>query len=197
MKRYFLQLGILFFCVAMMLSACSSVRQTEKWFMHGKWYNGMKLYPHVSVNRHEFESQYNKNKAWWDSAFKFLKETDFDKIAPGKYPLDGNNVYVNVTVGPMRDFENTKWEAHRHTIDLQYTYKGTEKMGVAPVSKARVIDPYNEKKDVAIYDAEGKFYLTGPDTFFLFFPGDAHRPNIKVDEDNAVKKIVVKIRYTD
>ena len=197
MKRCFLQQGILFFCVAMMLSACSSVRQTEKWFRHGKWCNGLKLYPHVSVNRDEFERQYSKNKAWWDSAFKFLKETDFDKIAPGKYPLDSNNVYVNVTVGPMRDFENTKWEAHRHTIDLQYTYKGTEKMGVAPVSKARVIDPYNEKKDVAIYDADGKFYLTGPDTFFLFFPDDAHRPNIKVNEDNAVKKIVVKIRYTD
>lgn len=177
--------------------SCSAARNTRKWFRHGNWYNGMSLTPHQTVNRKEFETQYTKNKELWDKAFAFLKQTDFSQLAPGKYPLDGDKLYASVTVGPMRDFEKTKWESHRKVIDLQYTAKGKEKMGVAPVTKAKLITPYDQKKDVANYEAEGKYYLSDPSAFFLFFPGDAHRPNIKVNEDDSVKKVVIKIRYTE
>ncbi len=197
MKKNTLRHGLLLLSLVSLLSACSADRQTAKWFKHGSWYNGMNLRPHQSIDRRELESQYRKNKVWWDKAFTFLKETDFEKIAPGKYPLDGDSVFVNVTVGPMREFEKTGWESHRKMIDLQYTAKGKEKMGVVPVADAKVITPYNEKKDVANYQAEGKYYIAEPGTFYLFFPGDAHRPNIKVDNDTEVKKVVVKIRYTE
>lgn len=180
-----------------LLSACSATRKTEKWFKHGDWYNGMKLKPYQDINRQELESQYRKNKIWWDKAFAFLKETNLDNLTPGKYPIAGDSVFANVTVSPMREFEKTGWESHRKMIDLQYTYKGKEKMGMVPVSKAEVTVPYDAKRDAAAYKAEGKYYLTDPGTFFLFFPGDAHRPNIKVDDDPAVKKIVIKIRYTE
>ena len=33
-----------------------------------------------------------------------------------------------------------------------------------------------------------------PGTFFLFFPGDAHRPNITPGGNKVVKKMVIKIR---
>ncbi len=197
MKINFFKRRVYLLLIPALLSSCSAVRQTNKWFAGGSWYNGMKQRPHLTTDRAEFEKQYQKNKAWWDKAFTFLKETNTDSIAPGKYILDGNDVYVNVTVSPMREFEKTKWESHRKMIDLQYTCKGHEKMGIVPVNKAQVSVPYDAKKDVANYEAEGKYYLAGNDTFYLFFPGDAHRPNIKTDDDQKVKKIVIKIRYTD
>jgi YhcH/YjgK/YiaL family protein len=42
--------------------------------------------------------------------------------------------------------------------------------------------------------AGGKFYTAKPGTFFLFFPQDVHRPNIKVKGYDLVKKLVIKIR---
>ncbi|WP_374163259.1 YhcH/YjgK/YiaL family protein [Arcticibacter sp. MXS-1] len=197
MKRNSIRQGVLLLSLSLALGACSSQKQTAKWFKSGTWYNGMKAGPHQTIDRKEFERQYAMNKAWWDKAFAFLKNTNLDSIAPGRYPVDGDNVYVNVTVSPMRDFDKTKWESHKKLIDLQYTYKGKEKMGIVPVSKAKVLVPYNPAKDVANYEAEGKYYVAGPGTFYLFFPSDAHRPNIKMDDDPAVKKIVVKIRYTE
>jgi beta-galactosidase beta subunit len=37
------------------------------------------------------------------------------------------------------------------------------------------------------------FIFRAPGTFFLFFPTDAHRPGIKVEGNDVVKKLVIKI----
>lgn len=184
-------------CALFILSSCSSQRSTQQWFKKGEWYNGLSLMPHHTLDRKEFLGQYEKNKAWWDAAFKFLKETDLGSLAPGRYPIVGTDVYANVTVGPMKSIENAKWESHKHIIDLQYNYTGTEKLGVEDIAKATVTVPYNEKKDVTNYTAKGKYYLADSQTYFLFFPNQVHRPSIKTDDNQQVKKIVLKIRYTD
>jgi biofilm protein TabA len=70
-------------------------------------------------------------------------------------------------------------------------------MGVWPVAKAAVTKEYDEKKDVANYSGEGKFYIGTPGTFFLFFPTDVHRPNITPGGNKVVKKIVIKIKAAE
>jgi biofilm protein TabA len=80
------------------------------------------------------------------------------------------------------------WESHKKYIDLQYVIRGKEQIAVSPIDKATVTKPYDETKDVANYTAEGTFYTAEPGTFFLFFPQDVHRPNIKVAGYDMVKK---------
>jgi beta-galactosidase beta subunit len=41
---------------------------------------------------------------------------------------------------------------------------------------------------------EGKIYAVPAGTFILFFPIDAHRPNITPGGNKVVKKIVIKIK---
>lgn len=184
-------------CLSVVFSACSSKRSTQRWFSTGEWYNGMKLMPHETLDRQVFAAQYAKHKDWWDAAFKFLKDTDLGSLAPGRYPIMGNDVYANVTVGPMKPIEKAKWETHKRVTDLQYNFSGAEKMGVEDLSRARVTVPYDERKDVTNYEASGKYYLADPNTFFLFFPNQVHRPSIKTNDSTNVRKIVLKIRYTD
>jgi biofilm protein TabA len=75
---------------------------------------------------------------------------------------------------------------------------GKVKIGVSPVSNSTLTEPYDAAKDVANYTAEGKYYTATPEEFFLFFPQNAHRPDIKVDGfDTSFKKLVIKIRYKD
>lgn len=171
-----------------------STHQIEKWYKKKEWLNGLKLKPHKSVNNLEFYRQYQANKSYWDKAFAFLKNQDLSTIAKGKYPIDGENVYASVTMDSTKDFNKTNWESHRKYVDLQHIIDGEEKIGVVPIAEAKVKNEYNEKKEVANYTADGKFYLATPGTFFLFFPSDVHRPSISPRGNKPVKKIVIKIK---
>lgn len=172
-------------------------KTASKWVHGGEWKNGLKPDVHPSVNKIVFAEQYHKNKAIWDKAFAFLRDSNLVTLKPGKYIIDGDNVYATITEAPSKEFDKSAWESHRKYIDLQYVIKGEEKIGVAPIETATVIKPYSESADGANYTAEGQYYIAKPGTFFLFFPSDVHRPNIKVDGYDVVKKLVIKIRVAE
>lgn len=161
------------------------------WVNKKQWANGLKLNLHPSVNKDSFYVAYHRNKIAWDAAFSFLKNRNLDTLSPGKYPIMGDQVFATATEAPSHNKEDVKWESHKHYVDLQYIIRGKEMIGVADTSEATIIKPYSP--DVINYTAEGKYYITEPATFFLFFPNDAHRPTIKVDGYDVVKKIVIKI----
>ena len=171
-------------------------KEASKWVKSKVWADGLKINIYPEVDAVEFKKQYDGNKATWDKVFKFLSDSGkLATLAPGKYPIDGKNAYASITYAPSKTFETSKWESHRKYIDLQYIINGEEKIGVVPVSKAAVTEPYNEAKDVAHYSADGAYYVATPKEFFLFFPADVHRPGIKIDGYDNVKKLVIKIAY--
>jgi len=185
-------------CLSMGLLAQSSkdkwtTKKSDRWFKQKDWSNGWKVEPDKSINIQEFAWQYHQNKKYWDEAFKFLQSHDLKTLAKGRYPIDSNFVYANVTEDPSRDFDKTNWESHRRYVDLQYVIDGEEKIGVFPAVKAQLIKPYDENKDVANYVADGPLQSATPQVFFLFFPTDAHRPNITPGGNKVVKKIVIKV----
>jgi YhcH/YjgK/YiaL family protein len=169
-------------------------KQAKKWFHKKQWLGGLPLRPHQSIDVQEFYRQYTVNKPYWDKAFAFLKEHQLETLSKGRYEIDGDNVYASVTESPSRNFDSTQWESHRKYIDIQYVIDGKELIGVYPVSKATPTRSYDEHKDVANYSADGKLYKATPGTFFIFFPTDAHRPNITPGGNKRVKKMVIKIK---
>jgi biofilm protein TabA len=175
-------------------SKAVSKKVAEKWFHQKKWLGGLQLKPHKTVDIQEFAKQYRLNKVYWDEAFAFLKNNDLQNLAVGKYPIDGDNVFASVTEDATKDLDKTKWESHRKYIDLQYVIAGDENIGVASITKATVIIPYDETRDAANYTAEGKIYKAVPGTFFILFPGDVHRASITTGGNKVDKKIVIKIR---
>jgi biofilm protein TabA len=204
MKRLFPLLAIpalIFYSCASSFHSSSPAsmdkHDVEKWYKKKGWLNGLAMTPHQSIDQQEFAKQYKANKAYWDKAFAFLKERGMDTIHRGKYPIDGDNVFASVTEDSTKDFDKTNWESHRKYIDVQCIITGEEKMGVYPVAAATVTKPYDEKRDVANYSAEGKFYVGTPGTFFIFFPRDAHRPNITPGGNKPVKKVVIKVRVAE
>jgi biofilm protein TabA len=156
-----------------------------------EWANGLKLTMHRSVNKDSFYVAYHRNQNAWDAAFAFLKTENLKELKPGRYPILGEQVFAIVTEGPSHNKDSVKWESHKNYVDLHYIILGKEMIGVADTAKAIIIKPYTP--DVINYTAEGKFYIAKPGEFFLFFPNDAHRPSIKIDGCDIVKKIVIKI----
>jgi biofilm protein TabA len=172
-------------------------QKANKWVKSRTWAKDLKIKPDPSINSVEFMRQYEINKPLWDKAFKFLNESKLKALAPGKYAIDQDNVYATVSLGPSKKLEDVKWESHRKYVDLQYVITGKIKIGVAPVATATVTESYSKNRDATNYDTEGKYLIATPKEFFLFFPQDAHRPDIKVDGFDTLKKLVIKIRYKE
>ena len=67
-------------------------------------------------------------------------------------------------------------------------------MAKAPVSSVTISKPYDESADIAYYTGEGKVYTVPAGSFMIFFPTEAHRPNITPGGNKLVKKMVIKIK---
>jgi biofilm protein TabA len=180
-------------CSHKTIGSASATSNIDKWFKQKEYLNGLKAQPHESVDKVEFARQYNANKDLWDAAFAYLKNTNLQTLPVGKYTIIPDKVTVSVTEDSTKNFDKTTWESHRKMVDIQYIVRGEEKMGVAPVSTAKVIKPYDEKRDAANYEVDGKYFVSTPDKFFIFFPTDAHRPNITTGGNLRDKKIVIKV----
>lgn len=128
-------------------------------------------------------------------AFDYLKNTDLAALNTGRYFLKSDSLIVIVDEYNTKNPEETKYEAHKKYIDIQYLIKGEEKIGVSKLQKdSKVVISYDETKDIAFYDmAEENYRTANSSVFFIFFPEDAHRPCVKTDENSPVKKIVFKI----
>jgi biofilm protein TabA len=171
-----------------------SDKEINKWYKERSWLNGLPRVPHKSVNKEEFAKQYHGNKIWWDKAFVYLRETGLAELKPGRYEIDGDNVFAIVSEGATKELDKTRWEAHKNYADIHFVISGKEKIGITPVASASIVQEYDASKDIAFYNSKGKYYLSDPNTFFIVFTQDAHRPGVKADGSDTVKKVVIKVR---
>ena len=123
----------------------------------------------------------------------FLEEVDFETIEPGRYNIDGDDVFALVQEYNTKNIEDAKPETHERYIDIQYIDKGEEYMGYAPLEDQEIKLPYNVEKDVAFYNTETNLIKMHEGMFAIFFPTDIHAPGIKVGESKPVKKVVIKV----
>lgn len=169
--------------------------EAAQWFEAGEWAKDLNFVPHSSVNKTEFARQYHKYKARWHAAFTYLRETDLTNVALGNYEIDGENVFAIIAENPKKDFDETKWESHRQYQDIQMVITGAEKMGIAEISSLNPTQNYDAETDLIFYTGDtGDFHTAEPGTFFIFFPQDGHRPDIKIEGIETDKKIVVKVK---
>jgi biofilm protein TabA len=169
----------------------------KEWFDKKEWLQGLSITPHAAVDVGQFARQYHLNPQRWDSVFLYLKNTDLAKLPNGRHVISGETIYAIVTEAPTRDYEKTLFESHLRFIDLQYAITGEEAMAKTPVTAITVNRPYNENADIAFYTGEGTIHTVPAGTFMLFFPSEAHRPNITPGGNKVVKKIVVKVRLSE
>lgn len=132
----------------------------------------------------------------YTKAVDFLKNTDLENLAPGKYEIDGKNVFANVVEYTTIPWEEAKYETHRDYSDIQYMISGTETMTYAPIDELNVKVPYNEEKDVVFYDNEnpGLKVVVRAGEYMIFNPWDGHKPKAAAGQPAPIKKVIVKIK---
>lgn len=182
--------------LVLLFAGSSVIAQTASLKDATRALNGLSIKPHASIDKKEFAKQYQAHKDRWDLAFNFLKSKQADTLKAGRYPLDGDNVYVIVTDGPTRDREKAFFEIHKNYADIHYVVSGKEEIGVVPFASVKSQEKeYDPAKDIAFYTADGKYYTATPAVFFIFFAQkDAHKPGLRMEGADSDKKIVIKVR---
>lgn len=172
-----------------------SEKKLIKWFNSGNWKLDWDIFPDESINKNELAIQVFRNRELWKKSFEFLKNTNLNEICNGRHELQGKDLYVLVDEYITKNESDTNFEAHRIYADIQYLVHGKEKIGVADLKDTREITSYDNLKDIIFLCAEQNNYrIASPERFFVFFPDDAHRPCVKIDENNNVRKVVIKIK---
>lgn len=128
------------------------------------------------------------------AAMEFLKNNDLGKFKPGKYEIQGTEVYALVQQYETKPLEKGAWEAHRKYIDVQFMLEGCEIMGYANISKMSPATEYDEAGDYLLLDGEGSYFQVNAGSFAVFSPEDVHMPGLAVnDVPGNIKKVVVKV----
>jgi YhcH/YjgK/YiaL family protein len=125
-------------------------------------------------------------------AFEFLRTTDLNALGPGRYPIEGEDLFAIVETAPGRRRDKAKLECHRKYIDIQYVLDGMDEMGWRPLLDCREpVSDFNATKDIQFFrDVPASWIATPPGVFCIFFPQDAHAPLIS---DGQIRKVILKI----
>ncbi len=194
-----------FFLIILLLWACSPAKQAadienwtedqvNNWYSKKEWMAGVNLNPDSSINKKEFAVQYHRNKERYDQAFTFLKRNNLIDLSIGDHELDGRKVFVKVSAYNSKNPEEKFFETHQNYTDIHLVLSGTEYIGSADAAGMTEKTPYDKENDIQFYQVNNsKSHIAAPGTFFLFFPGEPHRPGVKIDKSIPVKKIVIKI----
>jgi len=129
-------------------------------------------------------------------AFAFLRS--FDPATPdGRIELRGDDLFVNVERYTTQPPADRRYEAHRRYLDVQTICLGEEAIYTAPLGRLDLVEPHNDKNDVAFYSGEdAQRVVLFPNDFAVFLPQDGHKPVCQVapGKPREVLKVVAKIR---
>ena len=128
------------------------------------------------------------------TGLKHLLELDLNNLQPGKYEIDGDNIFFEVreieTVKP----EEKYFEAHKNYLYIHITISGEEWFGYSDVKNLEPKNEYDSEKDSAYYSGRGVFLQSPPGHFILFMQNDAHKAGIYFNQQGTVKKILLKVK---
>lgn len=124
---------------------------------------------------------------------EFIATHKLEELPEGKHPIQGADLFVNITTAKGRTPDEAVIETHRRMIDIQIPLDGPETYGYTPLCRLPET-PYNDEKDITKYPnllAES-FIDCMPGMFAIFFPQDGHAPCISVMPE--IKKAIFKVK---
>ena len=122
----------------------------------------------------------------------FISQHSLETLEPGKYAIDGQNLFVNIQTAKGRTPDEAVIETHRKMIDIQIPLSDAETFGYTQRDLLPDV-AYNEEKDITkIPDLAADSYLTCmPGMMAIFFPQDGHAPCIAGVPE--IKKAIFKV----
>ena len=123
---------------------------------------------------------------------EFIEQHDLNALEPGKYEIEGKDLFVNIQMAKGKTPDEAVIETHNKMIDIQIPISCAETMGYTP-RKDLPEAPYNADNDISFYEGPAKQYITvEPGSFAIFFPQDGHAPC--VSDQPEIQKVIFKVK---
>ena len=140
-------------------------------------------------------ARYASTAPGMDIAFEWLKNFKAAEFVKGMIVIgqvDGRDIVVKGEEPALMPREKAQLEAHRQYIDIHVPLKGTEIIGWTPLESLKLPrGQYDEDKDIIFYgDAAHSLLHVKVGQMVVFFPEDAHAPNIGLGNH---RKLCIKI----
>lgn len=130
-------------------------------------------------------------------AIAYIRSTDMVNLQPGRYEIDGDDMFAVVQEIETVKKSDRKAECHSKYIDVQYLVCGDEEViGVGRASEHNmIVEDQLDTNDYALYqEVHGEFdVILNPGMFVVFFPSDLHRPGCSRNGEMKLKKVVIKV----
>ena len=126
-------------------------------------------------------------------ALEYIKNTDLNKLEPGKHFIDGDKLFVNINDSALKTPEQARLEVHDKYIYIQIPLSKDESFGVKPRSECREPDgEFNTEKDILFYkDKDWKTVSVKAGEMIVFAPETAHAPLIG---EGSIHKAIFKVK---
>lgn len=114
---------------------------------------------------------------------------------PGRYELQGDDIYMNVMRFATQSAESKKAELHEKFIDIQILLQGEETIHCGVADSARECDVWHKEEDYQLCAAiaDQQQVTMKPGMFAIFFPGEPHKPGVQGAASMEIKKAVIKV----
>ncbi|MCZ9231648.1 N-acetylneuraminate anomerase [Escherichia albertii] len=115
---------------------------------------------------------------------------------PGRYELQGDNIFMNVMTFNTQSPVEKKAELHQQYIDIQLLLNGEEQILFGMAGTARQCEEFHHEDDYQLCSAieNEQAIILKPGMFAVFMPGEPHKPGCVVGESGEIKKVVVKVK---
>jgi biofilm protein TabA len=126
----------------------------------------------------------------------YLRQTDFARVEPGKYEIDGAGIFALVQEQQTAPKGERRPEAHAKNIDIQYVIEGTDLIGFGLPDPANAVqeDLLAQKDNIFYKDVKNEMDLVlTAGMYAIFFPEEVHRPNCQYGVSEKLRKVVVKV----
>lgn len=134
------------------------------------------------------------------NAIEYVQHNNLRALEPGKYEIDGDEVFLNISEYETHSEESSLFETHEIYVDLQVLLSGSEQIYCLPRDKAGTSRGYQLGNDITFYEEGSHDWVSveiDEKRFCILYPQDAHKPGIQTGEaGERVRKAVIKIKIT-
>lgn len=128
-------------------------------------------------------------------AVRFFKEHDITMMEPGRYEIQGDDIYVNVFDADTEPMADRRPEVHEKYADVQFLGAGEEDLGFVTDNGRYQLLEAKPEKDIAFYKPIENMCVvhSKPGCLCVFFPSDIHVPQCAAHTPMTVRKAVAKV----
>lgn len=126
--------------------------------------------------------------------FAYAAEHNLQSLENGRYEIEGDDLFVNITEYTTTLAEERFWEAHRKYIDLHLMLCGQEQIDLAFIQNMEMKDYVEENDFVPMDGRKNCSVVLKMGDFLICDISDGHRTGIAVEGAESIKKAIFKIK---